>query len=90
VDRKLDLAFEQGALDLTDEARLVVEGGSDGGAGSALVARGPDRDELGVAERLGHRARLRQRQGAAAGTDPQRGHGRRVSPAGARMRGAAA
>ena len=45
VDAEVDLAVEQRPLDLADEARLVA------GRSAALVAGGPDRDQLGAAER---------------------------------------
>lgn len=82
VDGELDLAGEQRPLDLADESGLVVEGGGSGGARGALVARRADRDELGVADRLGDRSRLRQGERAAASTDPQAQSERPSTPRG--------
>jgi hypothetical protein len=85
VDGEIDLAVEQRPLDLADEARLVVRIRV---RGTALVAGRADDDELGVADRRGDRARLRQRQGAAAGADPQPAQGLSLRPG--RCAGAAA
>ena len=62
VDAEVDLAVEQRALDLAHEARLVA-------AALAPVARGLDRDDLGVAERVGDELRLGERQRAAASAE---------------------
>ena len=67
VDGEVDLLREKRFLDLLDEARLV------GDRTRARVARGPDRNELGLgAERAGDRSGLRQRKRAAAGAYPER------------------
>ena len=86
VDGEVDLAVEQRPLDLADEARLVVGVAAADGPPSSPEVRIDD--ELGVADRVGDRARLRQRQGAAAGADPQTAQG--LSPRPGRRAGAAA
>jgi hypothetical protein len=72
VDGEVDVAVEKRPLDLADESRLVV---APRRGRPALVAGGADDDELGAVESGGDRARLRQREGAAAGADPQPAQG---------------
>ena len=64
VQGHVDLAREEGLLDLLDEARLVGELGR---AAAALIARRRDRDDLDlVRQPLGHQAGLCQGQRASA------------------------
>jgi hypothetical protein len=72
VDGEVDVTVEKRPLDLADEPRLVV---APCRGRTALVAGGADDDELGAVESRGDRSRLRQREGAATGADPQPAQG---------------
>jgi len=68
VDRDVDVAAQERGVDLADPALLVA-------VGAVAVAGGGDRHDLG-AERVGDLAGLRERERAAAGSEP---HARRLS-----------
>ena len=72
MDGEVDVTVEKRPLDLADEPRLVV---APCRGRTALVAGGADDDELGAVESRGDRSRLRQREGAATGADPQPAQG---------------
>jgi hypothetical protein len=77
VHREVDLACTQRLLDLLDEAGLVADGRQPGGG--AVVAGGPDRNQLGLLALLerfdGTRDDLclRERESACPRADPDQG-----------------
>ena len=63
MDAEVDVAVEERVLDLAHESRLVA-------AALAAIPRGLDRDDLGIADRVGDELGLGERERAAASAEP--------------------